>query len=128
MVRQGRADTEPELAIRRELRRMGLRYRVDLALPLKGVRRRADIAFTARKVAVFVDGCYWHVCPIHATWPKASSDWWRTKLEANVRRDRDTDTRLTEAGWTVVRVWEHEEPAEAAARIAGVVRGPLPSI
>jgi DNA mismatch endonuclease (patch repair protein) len=123
MVRQGKAGTGPELAIRRELRRRGLRYRVDLALPLTGVRRRADIAFIGRKIAVFVDGCYWHVCPTHATWPKASSEWWRTKLEANVRRDRDTDARLAEAGWTVVRVWEHEEPAEAAARIAALVRG-----
>ena len=122
MVRQARADTAPEVALRRELHRRGLRYRVDAALPLKGIRRRADVAFPARRVAVFVDGCYWHVCPDHATWPKASSDWWRAKLEGNVRRDRDTDARLAEAGWTVVRVWEHENPAEAAARIEAVVR------
>jgi DNA mismatch endonuclease (patch repair protein) len=124
MVRQSRAGTRPEVAIRRKLYQRGLRYRVDVALPLTGVRRRADIAFLRRKVAVFVDGCYWHVCPTHATWPKASADWWRTKLEANVRRDRDTDARLAEAGWTVVRVWEHEDPAEAAARIEAVVYSP----
>lgn len=134
MVRQGQAHTSPEVALRHELRRRGIGYRVDVTLPLKGVRRRADIAFIARRVAVFVDGCYWHVCPQHATWPKASAEWWRAKLEANVRRDRDTDARLADAGWTVVRVWEHESPAEAADRIADAIgrtgaapRAPRPS-
>jgi DNA mismatch endonuclease (patch repair protein) len=86
--------------------------------PLKGLRRRADIVFTRRQVAVFVDGCYWHGCPEHATWPKHNAEWWRDKLEANARRDRDTDQRLSQAGWQVIRVWEHEDPAAAADTVA----------
>jgi len=117
MVRQRRAGTAPEVALRKELHRRGFRYRVDFQLPLPGVRRRADIAFTARRVAVFVDGCYWHACPVHATWPAASSDWWRAKLEGNVRRDRDTDQRLAEAGWLSLRFWEHDDPVAAADRV-----------
>jgi len=122
MVRQRRAGTGPELAVRRELHRRGLRYRVDAALPLTGVRRRADIVFPTDRIAVFVDGCYWHACPIHATWPAASSEWWRGKLLDNVRRDRDTDARLADHGWTVIRIWEHEDPVGAADRIEGAVR------
>jgi len=102
-------DTAPELAPRRLLHARGLRYRVDTA-PLPGVRRRADVVFTRARVAVFVDGCFWHSCPLHATSPKANAVWWRTKLDTTVRRDRDTDTALSEAGWLVVRVWEHEPP------------------
>lgn len=121
MQRQARRDTAPELAIRHELWRRGLRYRVDLP-PLPGLRRRADLVFTKARVAVYVDGCFWHRCPIHATSPKANSDWWAEKLDANVRRDRDTDRRLEEAAWTVVRVWEHEDAEDAAERIERVVR------
>jgi DNA mismatch endonuclease (patch repair protein) len=73
-------------------------------------------------VAVFVDGCFWHSCPEHASWPKANADWWRRKLEANVRRDRLTDAALTDAGWLVIRIWEHESPVEAADRIERAVR------
>jgi DNA mismatch endonuclease (patch repair protein) len=113
MQRQARKDTKPELALRRELWRRGLRYRVDVA-PLEGLRRRADIVFTRKKVAVYVDGCFWHGCPIHATKPKANAEWWDAKLIANVVRDRDTDNRLVAAGWSVVRVWEHESPTSAA--------------
>lgn len=102
--------------MRRLLHARGLRYRVDTA-PLPGVRRRADVVFTRVRVAVFVDGCFWHLCPVHGTSPKANGAWWRDKLEANVRRDRDTDARLAEAGWVVVRVWEHEPPAAAADRV-----------
>lgn len=110
-------DTAPELALRRLLHTRGLRYRVDTA-PLPGVRRRADVVFTRVRVAVFVDGCFWHNCPAHATQPKANAAWWQTKLESTVRRDRDTDTTLTAAGWVVVRVWEHEPPEQAADRVA----------
>jgi DNA mismatch endonuclease, patch repair protein len=117
MVRQKRSDTAPEVALRKELHRRGFRYRVDYQLPLHGVRRRADIVFTARRIAVFVDGCYWHACPVHATWPTASAEWWRAKLEGNVRRDRDTDQRLAEAGWVSLRVWEHDDPMAAADRV-----------
>jgi len=116
MRAQRRRDTAPELALRRELHRRGVRYYVDRA-PMKGVRRRADLVFPRRKVAVYVDGCFWHSCPQHATFPKNNAQWWAEKLAGNVTRDRDTDTRLTDAGWTVVRIWEHENPAVAADRV-----------
>ncbi|MBF6238125.1 very short patch repair endonuclease [Nocardia otitidiscaviarum] len=113
MARQRRVGTAPEIALRRELHRRGARFFVDRA-PMRGLRRRADIVFPRRKVAVYVDGCFWHSCPEHATSPKNNAEWWAEKLAGNVARDRDTDTRLREAGWTVVRVWEHER-AESAA-------------
>lgn len=116
MRRQRRRDTEPELALRRELHRRGRRFRVDLA-PIAGLRRRADLVFPRRRVAVYVDGCFWHQCPEHATRPKSNAQWWRDKLDGNVRRDRDTDARLAAAGWTVVRVWEHESADGAADRV-----------
>jgi DNA mismatch endonuclease (patch repair protein) len=106
------------MALRRELHRRGLRFRVDFRFDMDGLRRRrADLAFTRRRVAVFVDGCFWHVCPEHATAPRANGAWWAAKLAGNVARDRDTDARLAEAGWTVVRVWEHESVTEAADRV-----------
>lgn len=120
MERQSRRDTKPELALRRAVWRLGLRYRVDIA-PIPG-RRRADLVFTRAKVAVYVDGCFWHSCPTHATIPKANREWWIAKLEANVRRDRDTDQRLANAGWSLVRVWEHESVAKSARRVESVVR------
>ncbi len=125
MKRQRRQDTGPERALRRELARLGLRYRLHLRV-VPGVRRAADVVFPRARVAVFVDGCFWHGCADHGTWPKANSVWWRQKIESNRRRDADTDRRLAEAGWRVVRVWEHEPPAEAAARIAGLVRAAAP--
>ncbi|MBC2641478.1 MULTISPECIES: very short patch repair endonuclease [unclassified Rhodococcus (in: high G+C Gram-positive bacteria)] len=120
MRAQRRRDTAPELALRRELHRRGIRYFVDRA-PMKGVRRRADLVFPRRKVAVYVDGCFWHSCPQHATFPKNNAQWWAEKLAGNVTRDRDTDTRLTDAGWTVVRIWEHENPVAAADRVERVL-------
>ncbi|MEE2058319.1 very short patch repair endonuclease [Rhodococcus artemisiae] len=116
MSRQRRRDTVPELALRRELHRRGLRFFVDRA-PIAGMRRRADLVFPRRRVAVYVDGCFWHRCPEHATAPKNNAEWWDAKLAANVRRDRDTDARLADAGWTVVRVWEHEDATTAADRV-----------
>ncbi|TQC44363.1 very short patch repair endonuclease [Rhodococcus sp. WS4] len=116
MRAQRRRDTAPELALRRELHRRGVRYFVDRA-PIKGVRRRADLVFPRRKVAVYVDGCFWHSCPQHATFPKNNAQWWAEKLAGNVTRDRDTDTRLTDAGWTVIRIWEHENPVIAADKV-----------
>ncbi|MDP9638304.1 DNA mismatch endonuclease (patch repair protein) [Rhodococcus cercidiphylli] len=116
LSKQRRRDTKPEVALRRELHRRGLRYFVDRA-PLKGMRRRADLVFPRRKVAVYVDGCFWHSCPIHATRPRNNAQWWADKLAANVARDRDTDTRLIEEGWRVVRIWEHEDPVVAAQRV-----------
>ena len=119
MARQGRRDTKAELALRRVVWRSGLRYRVDVA-PLPG-RRRADMVFTRARVAVYVDGCFWHCCPVHGTIPKTNTDWWVAKLGGNVARDRDTDRRLEEAGWLVIRVWEHEGTTAAAARVIRAV-------
>ncbi|WP_062994689.1 very short patch repair endonuclease [Nocardia mikamii] len=116
MARQRRTGTAPETALRTELHRRGLRYFVDRA-PLPGLRRRADLVFPRRKVAVYVDGCFWHRCPLHATYPKNNAQWWAEKLAGNVARDRDTDARLAAAGWLVVRVWEHENSVAAADRV-----------
>ena len=121
MSRQATRDTEPELLLRRELHRLGLRYRVDHALP--GMpRRRADILFTRAKVAVFVDGCFWHGCPEHKTAPANNAAWWSAKLARNVERDRETDEHLSSRGWTVLRVWEHENMIRAATEIGRIVR------
>lgn len=106
--------------MRRLLHANGLRYRVD-ARPLATLRRRADIVFPRLKIAVFVDGCFWHNCPVHGSAPRANADWWRDKLAGNAIRDRDTDARLAAAGWTVVRIWEHESAADAARSIQWIV-------
>lgn len=121
MRAQRRRDTAPEVALRRELHRRGARFFVDRA-PLPGLRRRADLVFPRKHVAVYVDGCFWHSCPQHATSPKNNAQWWADKLAANVVRDRDTDTRLAAAGWSVVRIWEHEDPTEAADRVQAALR------
>ena len=121
MANTGQRDTPAEMKIRRRLHGMGLRYRVDIPV-LKGLRRRPDIVFNKARVAVFVDGCFWHGCPEHGTWPKRNAAFWRGKIETNRSRDRDTNERLAAAGWKVIRVWEHEDPDEAAERIASVVR------
>lgn len=113
-------NTAPEIAVRNILEGMGLSFEVDSYLR-EGLRRRADIAFRSNKVAIFVDGCFWHGCPVHGTWPKANSEFWRLKIEKNKERDRDTDRRLTEAGWNVVRIWEHEDPDDAASRIVSLL-------
>jgi DNA mismatch endonuclease (patch repair protein) len=121
MQQQRRRDTVPELAIRSAAWRLGLRYRVHLS-PLPGVRRRADLIFPTERVAVYVDGCFWHVCPIHGTLPRNNRDWWAAKLEANSRRDADTDSCLRAAGWMPLRFWEHEDASEAAQAIATAVK------
>lgn len=118
-----RRDTSPELALRRELHRRGMRYRVDYP-PVPGLRCRADVVFTRARLAIFVDGCFWHCCPIHATRPAANADWWLAKLEANVARDRRNDRELSAAGWSVLRCWEHETAAEVADRIFAALRAP----
>lgn len=123
MSAQRRADTGPELAVRRVLHAMGLRYRVQ-AQPLPGLRRKADIVFSRSRVAVFIDGCFWHGCPVHGRRRHDVNSWyWPAKIERNRQRDADTDARLQDAGWTVIRVWEHEAPALVAERIADTVRG-----
>lgn len=124
-----RRDTPIEMALRRELHALGLRYRVDTR-PLQDLRRRADVVFRRARVAVFVDGCFWHSCPIHGTIPKANRQWWTEKLRRTRMRDLDTDRRLNQAGWVVVRMWAHEDPLKLAIRIAAVVRsraGAIPS-
>lgn len=117
----GQKNTAPELALRSLLHGMGLRYRIDCRL-IPGLRRKADVSFPRLKVAVFVNGCFWHGCPKHATWPKANGEYWRRKILRNRERDKDTDRRLAEEGWLVIRVWEHEAPVQAANRIARAVR------
>lgn len=115
-------DTSPELAVRRILHAQGLRYRVHYA-PLPSLRRRrADIVFTRARVAVFIDGCFWHACPEHGTRPKSHEDYWHPKLVRNAERDRETDAALLEAGWTVLRYWEHQTAEEVAAAIAATIR------
>ena len=116
MSRQRRRDTGPELAVRQRLHALGYRYRVDHR-PLPDLRARGDLVFTRARVVVFVDGCFWHRCPQHATSPRHNGEWWRAKLDANVARDRATDRRLADAGWRVVRIWEHEALNDAVARI-----------
>ncbi|MEF3118142.1 very short patch repair endonuclease [Streptomyces chrestomyceticus] len=120
MKRQARRDTDPEMAVRRLLYRSGIRYRLQRRVP--GMQRRTiDIAFPGARVAVFIDGCFWHGCPRHATHPKANAEWWRQKLDRNMSRDQETTEHLTEAGWTVLRFWEHEEPAAVTERITEAV-------
>ncbi len=124
-----RTDTKPELALRRALHRQGYRFRKDYRLDLAdGKRVRPDIAFTARRVAVFVDGCFWHACPEHGSRPASNVWYWEPKLRRNVERDRAADAALATAGWDVVRVWEHE-PLEAAvtAVLAALVRSRPPA-
>ena len=116
-----RRDTRPELNLRRELHRRGLRFRVDHP-PTPEARCRADIVFTKASVAVFVDGCFWHACPEHGNVPQANREWWRAKLAVNVERDRRNDRELFDAGWQVIRVWEHETVSSAADRVCEAVR------
>lgn len=116
-----RKDTPPELAVRRLLHAMGLRYRVD-ARPSSTSRRRADVVFRRAKVALFVDGCFWHGSPEHDTWPQTNRSFWRTKIMENIARDRDTDAQLKNSGWEVIRVWEHDDSASAANAVARTVR------
>jgi DNA mismatch endonuclease, patch repair protein len=120
----GRRDTVPEIALRRTLHRMGLRYRIDRK-PLPYLGRRADLVFASAKVAVYVDGCFWHGCPLHATWPKKNAEFWRNKIETNRARDADTDRRLEECGWISVHVWEHEDSKAAAERVRSAIESRL---
>lgn len=115
-------DTQPELSLRRAVHALGLRYRVDSSLPLPGLRRRADLTFTKARVAVFLDGCFWHGCPEHFTTAKANAEFWREKVRRNRERDQETDRALRKLGWVSIRIWEHEDPQAAAERIEAVVR------
>ncbi|WP_081982301.1 very short patch repair endonuclease [Streptacidiphilus albus] len=121
MSRQASQDTAQELAVRRLLYGHGLRYRVNRRVPGMA-RRTVDITFIGPKVAVFLDGCFWHGCPEHATSPKANAEWWRTKLDRNIARDRETTEHLMAEGWTVLRFWEHEDPDEVAEQVEQMLR------
>ena len=118
----GRRDTKPERAVRTLLHRAGLRYRVDYRVGAGRSAPRPDIVFTRQRVAVFIDGCFWHQCPEHGVMPASNRDFWEPKLRANVQRDRRQTAQLEEDGWLVIRVWEHEAPDEAAQRIGRAVR------
>ena len=120
MAKVRQQGTAPEVALRRELFQSGLRYRVNYAV-IKKPSRVADIAFPRLKVAVFVDGCFWHGCPKHATWPKRNAEFWRQKIEANRIRDADTTAKLRGDGWTVLRIWEHETPIEASKSVIELI-------
>lgn len=115
-----RRDTAPEVLLRRELHRRGRRYRVVVKVPGNN-RRTIDIAFPRQRLAVFVDGCFWHGCLEHGTKPTSNATWWDQKLAANKARDEDTNRLLAEAGWTVLRIWEHEVVSEAAGRVESVL-------
>ena len=113
MRKMPRSSTGPEMLIRRELHSRGLRFRVNHP-QLPG---RPDIAFTGARIAVFVDGCFWHACPDHGILPKNNREWWRSKLESNTRRDREKDAQLDTIGWITMHVWEHEDAVDAANAI-----------
>lgn len=113
-------DTSPELALRSAVHRLGLRYRVSKR-PLPSLRRTADLVFSPSRVAVFLDGCFWHGCPEHHTIAVTNAKFWSDKVEGNRARDRDTDRRLAAAGWLSIRVWEHENPEQASLRVKQIV-------
>lgn len=114
-------DTAPELRVRRAVHAMGLRYRVAVR-PVPTLRRTADLVFSRARVAVFIDGCYWHGCPEHYIEPARNVDYWRPKIARNRERDAETTAALTSAGWRVLRFWSHEDPHDVAGRIAATVR------
>lgn len=114
------SDTAPELAVRQRLHRAGLRYRVAYR-PEPALRRTADIVFTRQRIAVFIDGCFWHACPEHGTVARTNASYWSEKLKRNVARDADTTEKLRAAGWTVLRFWEHNDPDEVAAAVTSAV-------
>ncbi len=118
-----RTDTKPEVALRRALHRLGYRYRKDLRLEIGSMKVRPDVVFTARKVAVFVDGCFWHVCPVHGRQPTTNEWYWAPKLRRNIERDRAADAALADAGWKVVRIWEHEPVETAVGAVVHVLEG-----
>jgi DNA mismatch endonuclease (patch repair protein) len=120
-----RRDTELERAVRSALFARGLRYRVDFPIRVPGHRAiRADVVFPRRRVAVFIDGCFWHGCPEHGTTPATNQGYWAPKIAENRERDRRHSAVLHEAGWIVIRIWEHEDPEVAAEMVAVAVVRP----
>lgn len=110
-------DTTPELRLRRELHRAGLRYRVDMPLLVGGLRVRPDVVFPRSRLAVFVDGCFWHGCSTHGTRPRSNERYWADKIQRNRERDLLVQSTLSREGWTVLRVWEHERSEDAAKTV-----------
>ena len=120
-----RTDTRPEVAVRSALHARGIRFRKDHPIPIPGRRApKADIAFPRQRVAVFIDGCFWHLCPVHGRQPSSNQQYWGPKLRRNVERDHAVGEALRSAGWRVVRAWEHERPEEIAERVATVLTDP----
>lgn len=119
-----RSNTKPEMRLRSQLHTAGLRFRKDFLVSIPGMRVRPDIVFTRRRVAVFVDGCFWHACPDHGDTPRSNTDYWIPKLRGNAERDRLVDQHLRAAGWIVVRLWEHVGPGEALALVRSALRRP----
>lgn len=122
MRRNPRRDTKPEVAVRAALHAKGLRFRKDLPLRLPTRMVRPDVVFTKARLALFIDGCFWHRCPQHGNQPRANSDYWGPKLNRNVARDRLVDQALVNDGWHVIRAWEHEPAEEVAERVARALR------
>ncbi|WP_344232195.1 very short patch repair endonuclease [Kribbella hippodromi] len=118
-----RVNTKPEVRLRSALHRCGYRFRKDLSIYTSARRVRPDIVFTARKVAVFVDGCFWHCCPEHGRQPAVNSQYWSPKLQRNVDRDRLANAALIHDGWSVVRIWEHESVSDAVAKVIAALGG-----
>lgn len=118
MRRNRRRDSRPERAVRSALHRAGLRFRVDYPVRLEQRLVRPDVVFTRARLAVFVDGCFWHCCPDHGTEPRSNTGYWDAKLISNVQRDRAVDEALGAEGWLVIRAWEHENPVDVADRVA----------
>lgn len=112
-----RRDTKPEVGLRSALHRLGYRFRKDHPIRVAGKLIRPDIAFTKHRIAVFVDGCFWHCCPTHGRQPRVNGDYWIPKLEGNVKRDRDQTAALASAGWRVMRFWQHEEQSAIVAAV-----------
>lgn len=117
MVSNRSTDTGPEIEIRSQLHRAGARFRKHRAIKLDGLRVRPDLVFVGPRIAVFVDGCFWHRCPLHGTDPVRNGDFWRRKLDRNVERDRTVDAALVDADWRVIRLWEHVPPLDAAGEV-----------
>jgi DNA mismatch endonuclease (patch repair protein) len=116
-----RSDTKPEVTLRKALHRLGYRYRKDLLIKLPDTRVRPDIVFTRRKIAIFIDGCFWHVCPQHGRQPTTNEWYWTPKLRRNLERDSKANAALQEAGWTVLRIWEHEPLEQAIQAVRSAV-------
>lgn len=120
MQTQKTSGTKVELQVRSRLHARGYRFRVNRRL-LPDQMFRGDIVWSGRRLVVFLDGCFWHGCPDHGTIPKANHEWWRAKIEANRDRDQRADRLLKQAGWTVLRFWEHTHPDEAVEKIIHVL-------